>query len=1462
MFLDYKAGTAAPYVPPEQFLGRSVTEVIPQIGEQVLAQIERALATNSVQVMHYQLPIGGDLRDYEARLCSAGRDTVVVIVRDMTDLLQAQRALGESQRRLEMALHTGGYAFWEWDVPTGQTIRDPHWARMLGYEPGDIAPHASAWEALLHPEDAQEAIAAFDALVSGQTPYVEHEYRLHAAPGDYVWVYDYGVATERDSTGRALRVIGMHRDITDRKRAQQTEREQAALVDALRDTAAAISSTLDLDEVLDRILANIARVVPHDVSCIMLLQGGIAVVTRSQGYAEHGLQHVLDVMRVRVDEVPNLRRMRETGQPVLIGDIRQSPDWVNPVDVHVMRSYLGVPILWEGATLGFIHLQSATPDFFTPIHAGRLQAFAGQAAFALHNAQVYDTIQRQVAELETLHEATLELTAQLDLDVVLLELVRGVMRLLDVDGGGLYIYRPDRDVIERVVNAGSAQVPVGSTLKRGEGLSGRVWEQNAPVVVRDYMEWSGHAASLEPHVTGSISVLGVPICWGDQFLGVLNARADRPDREFSDRDVQLATLLASQAAIAIHNARLYETVQRHIAELEALHRVSLDITAQLDLTKLLETLVANALQILGVESGGIYLYRPEQDELEWVIAVGLDAAPVGARLKRGEGLSGKVIERGTTMIHNDYAHWEGRARVCDGYDWQCVIGVPISWRGQLLGVFNAVGDARKQVFTQHDAQLLDRFASQAAIAIKNAQLFTAEREQRALSDALRDTAAAINSTLDLDRVLDHILTAIAQVIPHDAANIMLAEGNSVYIADARGYAAYGSEEWTRTYQFVLDKRVLTYELLRSGQAYLVEDTATDERWFPIPQTAWIRSHMAAPIRIEGETIGALNLDSARPGAFTQAQLQTLTAFADQAALAIRNARLYAEVRRHTEELEQRVSERTADLSVRNAVAETLSSSLDVDEMLSGVLRTAVQRLGVLGGGIYLLSDDQSSLVMAAHYGVPVETLNLVTGIPQEGSDVLLTAPPASELADLTSRSGISSVLNVPIWRQEQVQGVIALVNNEPRPWTNEEVRMLDAIGRQIGVALANARLYTEAVRDEARVRTILQSVADGLLVFDPDDHLTLMNPAAAALFAFYPQEWGGPAQAATSLWDWLRTRQTAPGNTEFEMPVGLPGEALKRLVAEQCAVEGCPVKTGDPLVKPCWLWVSGGEGRLRDCPLDDHSQRRAIQAQSAEVRDAGGQVQGTVIVLHDVTYYFHELDELKGRFVSTVSHELRTPLSTVLLQVSTLLKYYDRLSEEERRNMVAGVQQQAYALRELVEDILELSRFDAKRATVQHQWFDMSIQCRSVIESLALTTREKQITVQVEGCDSPCYIQGDVSQLSRAIRNLATNAVKYTPPGGHVAVRLDQANGGVRLVVSDTGIGIAPEDQKHIFNRFYRTDQAMEMAAGTGLGLSITKEIVDLHGGCIELHSVPGQGSTFTVWLPASLSAEDGGEVV
>ena len=193
------------------------------------------------------------------------------------------------------------------------------------------------------------------------------------------------------------------------------------------------------------------------------------------------------------------------------------------------------------------------------------------------------------------------------------------------------------------------------------------------------------------------------------------------------------------------------------------------------------------------------------------------------------------------------------------------------------------------------------------------------------------------------------------------------------------------------------------------------------------------------------------------------------------------------------------------------------------------------------------------------------------------------------------------------------------------------------------------------------------------------------------------------------------------------------------------------------------------------------------------------------MVLHDVSYY-RELDELKGRFVSTVSHELRTPLSSVILQVSTLLKYYDRFEESERRDMILEVEQQAQVLRDLIEDILELSRFDAKRSTPQKRWFDLAEQCRGVVTAMRHATDEKLLTVDMGGCASRCHLLADPHQLERVARNLFSNAVKYTPVGGSVAVRLAQVGNEIKLEVEDTGIGIAPEEQGYVFDRFFRSE--------------------------------------------------------
>jgi GAF domain-containing protein len=324
-------------------------------------------------------------------------------------------------------------------------------------------------------------------------------------------------------------------------------------------------------------------------------------------------------------------------------------------------------------------------------------------------------------------------------------------------------------------------------------------------------------------------------------------------------------------------------------------------------------------------------------------------------------------------------------------------------------------------------------------------------------------------------------------------------------------------------------------MAETGQACILSDTHTYPLWIDLPETHWVRSYLGAPILVSGEIIGFVNVTSAQPGFFTEQHVGRLQAFADQAAIAINNAHTY-------DDLERRVIERTVDLSLRNAVAETLSNTLDMDQMLSGVLRTTVERLGVLGGAIYLLADDETTLSLAASYGVAADTLQLVTGIVPGGVNLGLIgdAPYVlnGALPDIPHATGISAVLSVPIWQHGQMLGVITLVHDQPRPWRTEETRMLDAIGRQIGVALVNARLYADAVRSEARIRTILQSAADGLLVFDRDNHLVLMNQAAESLVSFYPSEAGGARQAAALPGNGCGRRRCIddPGAVEFSLP--------------------------------------------------------------------------------------------------------------------------------------------------------------------------------------------------------------------------------------------------------------------------------------------------------------------------------------
>ncbi len=700
-----------------------------------------------------------------------------------------------------------------------------------------------------------------------------------------------------------------------RQRVQAAEREQRVLAEALRDTARAISSTLDLDEVFERILSNLGRVVPNDAATIILCDPdtGAGRIVREQGYAERGIFKVALTTTFQAADVANLRAMMETGQPLIIPDVRTYPGWILVTQTAWERSYIGAPIRLEGRIIGFLGLVSTEVDFFTALHAERLQAFA------------------------------------------------------------------------------------------------------------------------------------------------------------------------DQAAVAIRNARLFADSRRQAGELEALRQLTLAVTTQLDLDLLLQRVVESALQLLGIESGGIYLYRPEDDLLEWRVSVGPGIMPAGMTLSRGEGLSGKVIETGQIMIINDYSSWEGRAIKLDNYPIRAVLAVPIRWGDEMLGVINATATGSStRVFSDHDAHLLGLFADQAAIAIRNAQLYQSERQQRTLAEALRATAQAIGGTLDLDEVFSLILDSAEKVLPHLQAELLLLRGGEIEVALLRAKGQPEVRLSGKTGFPSLSEMANLRHMADTRQPLIIPDLDLYPAWFRRPDCDYPRSYIGAPICIGSEVIGFLALFNEPAGFFKPSDAELLKAFADQAAVAIKNARLYTESRNRSRRLE-----------ALNRITRLGTATLPFDEMLHEMANISVDAIGADVCYIALWDAARQVPIPMAASGRRHEAYRsqqiyagertLTEAVLGACRVLVVEEAKSSPYLDSTvmQRLGpdlvLHSALALPLLADERSIGALILDFHQPHSFDADEIVWAEQTAELVALAIAKAQAYTEL---EARVAARTKELQD------------------------------------------------------------------------------------------------------------------------------------------------------------------------------------------------------------------------------------------------------------------------------------------------------------------------------------------------------------------------------------------------
>lgn len=590
---------------------------------------------------------------------------------------------------------------------------------------------------------------------------------------------------------------------------------------------------------------------------------------------------------------------------------------------------------------------------------------------------------------------------------------------------------------------------------------------------------------------------------------------------------------------------------------------------------------------------------------------------------------------------------------------------------------------------------------------------------------------------------------------------------------------------------------------------------------PAWQAQQLALKIATPLSIMILLLAAIALISLRFGLRgVTRSLQTLAVESNRIAqgkldhpLAVQSADEVGQLRRAFEQMRVSLQARLDELNRLLVVSQGVASSLEMQDAVQPVLEAALAtgasavRLALSPSILPKTSIElpsQFSLGPAsdkyAHMDQAI--LNQV----QQQERIVLPNVARTRTLDIAPNLPLpASLLAVPLRHENRFYGVMWAAYDQPRTFIESDARFMTTLAGQAALATANAHLFLNVEAGRRQLEAILHSTPDPVLVIDPQERLLLANPAAEKLLGMRAEASENQLIAdlvqQRSLLDLLQAAPSAKESAEIVFPGGRTYLATTSSVV----AEGKPV--------------------------------------------------GRVCVLRDVTH-FKELDSLKSEFVATVSHDLRSPL-TLMRGYATMLEMVGELNDQQQgyvRKIISGVENMS----RLVNNLLDLGRIEIG-VGLQVENVSLRDILDRVMGALQLQASQKNITLKTEADPAlPVTLEADQALLHQAIYNLVENSIKYTPNGGRVLVRARAVGADALFEVRDNGIGIAPSDLTHLFQKFYRGKQREARAQhGTGLGLAIVRSIAERHGGKAWVESELGKGSAFFLQTPLAQPKSD-----
>jgi len=1067
--------------------------------------------------------------------------------------------------------------------------------------------------------------------------------------------------------------------------------------------------------------------------------------------------------------------------------------------------------------------------------------FAGTLAVFRDVTEMRQTelqLQRQAAQLEILSEVGSQIASTLELADVLERAAQLVHRHFGYHHVALFTLDQARSELLMRAKAGQMAhlYPPGHRLRLGKGMVGWVGQSGERLLANN-VHAEPRYINLYPDLVPTQSELCVPLRAGTDTVGVLDVQSPQLDA-FDQNDVRVLQTLADQIAIAIANARLYEAVQRELAERQV---VEVELRSQKQLFEnlvavarataerpTLESTLQNALDVAarltGAEHGNLLLVD-ETGAVTYGIFLGgktWSARREASVQAMDRGLAGWVARYRQAALVADTALDKRWVSLADTPQLvRSALSLPLLGGPVLLGVLTLTHPEVGHYSHEH-LQLMQAAADQMALAVRNAQMFEAQRRTAERELTLNQVLGAVSGQLDPAAVSRAAVEAIDRFAgwPHAAIALPDKARQHWQVRAAGGiYAAITDREFSVN-QGIVGRAI------RTAQTQNISDVLTDPDY--IQGENAIRSELAVPIRRGRRVLGILNIESDERDAFSRDDVLLAEALADAVALALENASLYAETR-----------QRAADLSALYAISRATGQSLALDEVFAQTLSSAIALFGFEAGMICLVEDVRSAdspqphlLRLAADRGLPPAHADRLRQGPDDHlsrhvyerretiviGDVTQEQPfavrqIAAELAEMDWRACAA----IPLVHEgeRRALGTLTLFSRRPHLASPYDLALLTTVGSQVTTAVENARLFQSTLYERSRLQALIKASRDGVVLIGMDGRVLVVNAQAVEFMRLpgQPEDW-----LATSIMDVLRVLHIyAPSVVRAMLP------EIRR------------IRKGDE---------PPSEGELQVLSRTLHWLSLPVLAMSTPL--------GRLLVLRDVTAE-RQVERLRDDMTHTMVHDLRNPLSSIYSALVYLEDDATQALDPDQRELLRIASDSSQRMLNLVNGILDVSRLESGRMPLNRTRVQVRELATNTLHIQAPLAAEKKLQLDNSVPNDLPPVWADPNLVGRVLQNLIGNAIKFTPVNGTVRVTARTGESGdktqVYISVSDSGPGIPEQIRGRLFQRFVTGPQAEH---GSGLGLAFCKVAVEAHGGQITIDSAPGLGATFTFGLPVN----------